>query len=289
MKKITSQKFGYRAYEEAQLAQNAELMGVTSRGIFLRTDSNHIIFITTEKYYNPLNVIFQSIPNRLTEITKDDPVILGNGEIFFSKLDIMIHLPDENIQRTPSISPGISRPILLIEHLEAIIAELSSRIKPEGFAAILRAIVFPDLQNHLSDPNLEKLNGIRTALQSLDLDGVERGLVTFLGSGRGLTPSGDDLVYGFLLATNRWNPHKIENHSLQTLNQFMVARAYTTTTTLSANLIELSVSGDGDERLIIALDSFFTGEPPPSEVAKLLLAYGSSSGVDALTGMVAAI
>lgn len=289
MKKITSQKFGYRAYEEAQLAQNAELMGVTSRGIFLRTDSNHIIFITTEKYYNPLNVIFQSLPNRLTEITKDDPVILGNGEIFFSKLDIMIHLPDENIKRTPSISPGISRPILLIEHLEAIIAELTSRIKPEGFAAILRAIVFPDLQNHLSDPNLEKLNGIRTALQSLDLDGVGRGLVTFLGSGRGLTPSGDDLVCGFLLATNRWNPHKIENHSLQTLNQFMVARAYTTTTTLSANLIELSVSGDGDERLFIALDSLFTGEPPPSEVAKLLLAYGSSSGVDALTGMVAAI
>jgi hypothetical protein len=50
-------------------------------------------------------------------------------------------------------------------------------------------------------------------------------------------------------------------------------------------MIDLAVCGYVDERLIISLDSIFTGEKTPAETTKLLRSYGSSSGIDSFCGM----
>ena len=57
------------------------------------------------------------------------------------------------------------------------------------------------------------------------------------------------------------------------------------TTWLAAALIECAAEGQADERLITALDGIITGDLPPEECTRRLLAYGSSSGGDAWLGI----
>jgi len=116
-------------------------------------------------------------------------------------------------------------------------------------------------------------------------------LVAFIGKGQGLTPSGDDLVTGLLLAVNRWGSRLFPGQEMRLgrLNRAAIQVAHRNTTTLSANLIECAALGQADERLVTALDGIMTGKPEPSVCADLLLGWGSSSGSDALAGMVLAI
>lgn len=110
-----------------------------------------------------------------------------------------------------------------------------------------------------------------------------------LGQGAGLTPSGDDVILGCLLAPSRWGRLISPTLDIQALSQELIAQAYRQTTLLSANLIECAAAGQADERLLLALDGIITGQPSTEECAVLLLGWGNSSGCDALAGMGLAI
>ncbi len=110
-------------------------------------------------------------------------------------------------------------------------------------------------------------------------------LEALLGLGSGLTPSGDDIVLGLLLALNRWGDVLAPGLERPAFNRAVLALAYARTTTLSANLIECASRGQADERLVTALDGLVTGVPGAESAAALLAGWGSSSGLDALCGM----
>jgi hypothetical protein len=110
-----------------------------------------------------------------------------------------------------------------------------------------------------------------------------------LGLGAGLTPSGDDLVAGLMLALNRWRFELAGDMDLEALNQDLTSLAYKKTTRLSANLIECTCQGEADERLILALDGIMAGKYDPAKCASALAGWGNTSGSDALAGMALAI
>jgi len=112
-------------------------------------------------------------------------------------------------------------------------------------------------------------------------------ILRLMGLGRGLTPSGDDFIMGLLLAVNRWPRLFGPLPGLAELNRQVIERAYSVTTSISANLIESATLGYGDERLMSALDGIVTGCLSAEECAGKLLALGASSGVDALVGITA--
>lgn len=97
-------------------------------------------------------------------------------------------------------------------------------------------------------------------------------LEEMLGRGPGLTPSGDDVVLGLLLAEARWGLARHEH---------LVAEAHRRTTTLSANLIALAARGDADERLVELVDWVTAGGPVPTE----FLRWGAHSGEAVLQGV----
>jgi hypothetical protein len=110
-----------------------------------------------------------------------------------------------------------------------------------------------------------------------------------LGKGRGLTPSGDDVVIGLLLAINRWQAASWEAEHLARFNRAVVEAAYGKTTRLSANLIECAARGEADERLIGLVDGVFGGAPDQATCAAYMLGWGGSSGIDALVGIALAV
>jgi hypothetical protein len=141
-----------------------------------------------------------------------------------------------------------------------------------------------------------ELNSLQKEILAIQPDLLNRETAHFvsklcncLGAGAGLTPSGDDFVTGLLLALNRWKDILWDWGDLDRVNRSVVEAAYQKTTTLSANLIELASLGEGDERILKAIDWIMGGNTDKSSVVDNLLDWGSSSGVDILAGFTAAI
>jgi hypothetical protein len=110
-------------------------------------------------------------------------------------------------------------------------------------------------------------------------------LQEFMGRGSGLTPSGDDLTLGVLLALSRWGGCLAPVIDLPALIERLLPAARRQTTALSACLIECAAAGQADERLVSALDGIVTGTQEIERLAAGLRGWGSSSGIDALAGM----
>ena len=77
-------------------------------------------------------------------------------------------------------------------------------------------------------------------------------LAGLLGMGAGLTPSGDDILLGLLLALTRWGDVLAPGWDAPAFTRALLTLAYAKTTTLSANLIECASQGQADERLVTA-------------------------------------
>jgi hypothetical protein len=114
---------------------------------------------------------------------------------------------------------------------------------------------------------------------------IANALGALLGLGQGLTPSGDDLVAGFLLALNRWGARLSPEIDTATLNQEIIMNTRSATSALAASLIECATLGQADERLLLALDGILDGSVPVEACLTALSGWGSSSGYDALVGM----
>jgi hypothetical protein len=257
------------------------VFGNTSRGVFLQVANNRMLFISYEASRGPLTV---NIPNhrRFIELKPGDPAELDPDGIYLPTARFFIRT-----RGMPTWSPPPTQGKRLPAHrIRQALVEIASQVGPSsGFAALLHR--FSGLAD--STPPVAEIQPMIQAAESLVSAGAGTQenasyLLPFLGAGRGLTPSGDDFLCGFLLAGHRW----LGELRMDTFAPMVVQAAYQKTTTLSANLIEAAASGLADERLISVSDSLFQGKPDSAVAGKLALAYGSTSGIDALTGMAAA-
>jgi hypothetical protein len=172
--------------------------------------------------------------------------------------------------------------------LQAITQRVLERGGSDGLAAVLpRLTDSPDASSLTAEHAalLNWLEALRRAMQTGDSQLMIDGLTGLLGRGRGLTPSGDDVVIGLLLMLNRWHT----DLAWGMLNRAVIEAAYRVTTTISANLIECAADGQGDERLVTVADGIVTGRPAIEECVECVLEWGSSSGLDALAGMAIAL
>jgi hypothetical protein len=211
-------------------------VGVTSRGIFLRTPSKQILFISFEPYRGPLTI---NTARKITHVGLS--VQIMDSHLFIG--DAALCLDTANLWQP--------------DPLPSTIAPLPTRIAT--------------LQHFLNRAmTLRPTSNLQPPTSNL------QSLISNLGLGPGLTPSGDDVVIGFLLTLNRYGrcPH----------NDLIIKEARAHTTTLSANLIECAAHGLADERLIRVVDCIFTGNKDDRALDKML-GWGESSGLHALLGM----
>jgi hypothetical protein len=162
-----------------------------------------------------------------------------------------------------------------------------------GFSSLLPGILdvsYETLPIHQGlAPFYENIILLQQNIRKKKQSSVGEILCNFLGWGEGLTPSGDDFLIGLLLSLNRWRDVFLPNADTGSLNSKVVETAYQKTATLSANLIECASLGQGDERLIEAIDFMMCGYHRGDEVVTNLLNWGNSSGVDAFVGMSVAL
>jgi hypothetical protein len=279
---------GQKAFQETLKSQTGNVIGNTSRGIFIKTRSNRIVFLSSERFLNPLNINLFPFPVLFHQVLLNEIVHLGDSSILFPSRELRIRVHSEKVQSVaakPSRLLSFGRPEKVVGH---IIREILKKTEPSIYTSTLLHLLSGNPGSQV-DSFTQRFLAISQASSIPNIDQIISTFDEFIGQGHGLTPSGDDLVCGYLLAMNRWNPHSWSTNFLEQLNAGIISIAWQKTTTLAANLIEIAAEGEADERLITALDSIFTRNPTPEKTAELLISYGSSSGMDAFCGMAISI
>lgn len=275
---------GYAAYETLLHDQAAAVIGVTSRGIFVRAAGNRVIFVSFEEQRGPLTITFDQPILLLKESVIGETVEVTSGRLLLPSIKVTITISLDAVWRYPNASTPIRSKDKQLKDLKQIARGVLASKDDEGFGALL-----PPLFNLPVDqqrpPLLNHILSLRHALAETDIAQMVELINGLLGLGRGLTPSGDDCAIGLLLMLNRWRTDR----NWEELNQQVIKAAYQRTTTISANLIECAADGQADERLMKVVDGIVTGTPSVDECVDHVLDWGSSSGVDALVGMAIAV
>jgi hypothetical protein len=287
---------GAAAYPTWTHAQSGTIVGVTSRGLFLRAASDRVLFLSYESYRGPLTI---NLPSSLSARFVSQPLVadcamqFSADRLILPTIGIAISISGDVIWHAPLTDAPLRSPAAIRRALRSIVNALPAQ-RLEGLGELLvplldRTVPTPEDQTALF-ATLAPLPALLTQHFPLAAENA----IELLGRGRGLTPSGDDCVLGLLLTLHRWARLKArfeDGNMLKHLemwsefNQRVIDVAYQRTTTLSANLIECAAQGEADERLISVVDGIMTGEPSVADCAKYILDWGSSSGIDALVGM----
>ena len=272
---------GKIARESLTPGGRGSVFGVTSRGVFIRMHSGWVIFISFEPFRGPLTLNLRGEASPLNALRPGSELVVREGELIFPAAELAIRTKQAETwegydPQGTALSPA-EREVRLASIAHGVAAERG----PAGLGAALASVA----RRRLPPEILPLYLALRGRLPARISTSVE----PFLGLGSGLTPSGDDLTLGLLLALNRWS--KLLNNGLDmpALNREIIQAAYRRTTNLSANLIECASQGQADERLVAALDGIMTGSPDLPGCILNLLQWGSTSGGDVLVGIALAI
>ncbi len=277
-----------------QQNQAAALVGQISRGAFLALASGEPFFLSLESYRGPLTVNVSGDVQRLRTLPVKAIATIQSQEIIFDEHGVSIQTAQALRWFSPP-RPGqvLSQP-RRAARLQAVrqqaMRQLAMRIaSPEGMFQLVAAVQDRTALDPVDHPLLPALHRIKTGLSLQQIEPLAAGMQPFLGYGRGLTPSGDDLVLGLLLALNRWGDLLAPALDVEVLSRIVLPEASRRTTTLSASLITCAAAGQADERLVAALDALLCGGMPAEALVAEIAGWGSSSGLDALAGMLLAI
>ena len=285
---LSTTSIGLLARKILSEANSASILGITSRGIFLKIRNRWVIFLSYEPNRGPLTLNLNQTIRTPINIDKSQSVEIQNGAIALPKANIRIRI-EGAIDWIISPHPlPVLNPKDIDNRIRAVGQEVIAQRGGVGLTPMLADLLHIPF---LRQPNLPKylhsiyIRQLHKDLKSPDINQIISALQKFIGLGTGLTPSGDDLISGFLLACNRYQDVLSLPSNLVQINQAMVAMAFQKTSLLSANLIECAAQGQADERLILAIDGMLAGTMDPASCTNHLLSWGNSSGCDALLGM----
>jgi len=289
---IQAKCVGRIALEVLAEDQTAAVIGTTSQGVFVRSASGWVIFCSFDAYRGPLTVTMAEPPDQLRLTQPGSLAGISSGRLMFPAIGLSIQARQGAVWQPAPVSSA-PRPVPeQLSTLDHLAREAVARRGDVGFSALLPHLLGLAERGDIhrdQETVLQSVLLVRRALGERDVAAVVDGLSGLLGVGRGLTPSGDDLIIGLLLVLNRWRVGSWPHSELRRLNQEVTRAAYRRTTRLSANMIECAALGEADERLVALADCIFVGDPPESACVSRVLGWGASSGTDALTGMAVAV
>lgn len=265
--------------------------GSTSRGSFLLVRSRWVLFLTQEDRRGPLTLNLGDDTGSLAALKSGTVVEIRNTGLHFGSQGLRLDL-GQAVRWEPPARPdtwlsGGERMNRQLAVAKALLAEAGSG-GTSSLVALLLDLPAPEGGSGEAVFSLEEVRRLQAAVNSRQVRIISSCLERFLGRGPGLTPAGDDLIAGFLLALHRWGDVLCPELDLAELSRALLPLAYHKTSTLAANLVECASAGQADERLVAALDGTVSGNLDAGECAACLLDYGSSSGCDAFLGMLVA-
>jgi hypothetical protein len=290
--KLHIRHIGSLAMETLSAEKTATLFSVTSRGIFLLFQNQRMVFLSFENFRGPLTANLVGGKSIFSSISREGTVFISHNGICFPDPEIRVSTARAEVWNPPFRTENPIHHQERIRLMRSLALDVYQHKPDAGMSRLLPYLVDfnrgdVNLDDHFEELRT-KIDMLREQLAHGDWIALTGTLISFLGMGSGLTPSGDDFIIGFLLSLNRWKSVLIPGSDLSGLNQNVVAAAYRDTTTLSANLVECATLGLADERIIQANDFLAVGNSQQPEISSGIRNWGNSSGADALVGMITA-
>ncbi len=285
MKEYTISSIGALAAETITSADSGSIIGITSKGAFIRA-GDHIIFLTCADYRSPFNLTLSNADHRLTELQPGDLVVFRAGELYIPEARITIRTDTAEIWTPPLPSPlkaSLNEQMALAGQW----IENFWRKDPEKGLLFLANESGVQIDTEIS-------NSVRSLLEGIKQENFEKfmgGVRVLLGRGGGLTPSGDDLVTGFFLYHMRYDQSMgIVRQVIHDWLSQVTYLAYETTTTISANRLAAARRGWSEDLFLRIIDALFDSTNKlDGRFFERLTCFGHSSGVDTFMGIYFAI
>jgi hypothetical protein len=286
---IEAKSAGEGVFETIKSDQVFTVIGKTSQGVFLLTECQNTLFLTTDHNRGPLTVNLPAEKTCFDAIFKGKKGFFSDNRILFDELAILINA--QNIWRAEKTRVSIRNVMERDSFLRELCLKVADDHDGSGLSVFLPILYGINLSKYNEGTEQIEAQLFPAFLETKDKIGSNQisdlGQIfnRCLGVGRGLTPAGDDFIEGVLLALNRWGDLLPIREGLVNLNQLIITLAQQKTTSLSANLIKWATRGQADERVIDVLDAVFTGGMTVDISAKKILSVGHSSGTDILAGL----
>jgi hypothetical protein len=284
---LSSSFIGTLSKSAISASHEAEIVGISSRGWFLRLRPHWIVFLSRESPRGPLTINVPGLPYPEIQIPYPQPLPVQSGNFFLPELDLTIETQNSQVWNPPA-PPHADESARIFVRLQELARLVLLTKQGAGLSYLLTDLLHLDV--HLPATERKYTADFNTSLaidhlEHAHWDELTRMCLRILGRGPGLTPSGDDLIIGILLALSRAQAYRERRLDFTRFSENMLANVYLRTTTLSGNLIECATLGLADERLITALDAVLAESTPIETAANCLCAWGNSSGGDVLLGM----
>lgn len=281
---------GKIAYNWLLQSSRAVVWGNTSTGLFLNIQPDQIIFLTSSDHIGPVNIIIRNkFPTHWANKDKIQIIHQDNEFTLFNQQD-KLQITIDNIWHTPIKPPGRISPDEQRCRLLQSANQISLLKNGQGFAPLLIPFLRNEPPEDLEDAWLsqswDKIIHLKQSLLNKDIGKVFSVSKQLVGSGRGLTPSGDDLLTGLFFMHKRW----FKNTGwMDEMEQSLAHEFQQHTTAVSSTLFWCALHGEADARIQELSDALMTSEIPFHQQAIQLARWGNSSGADVFLGMLLAI
>ncbi|MQF69611.1 DUF2877 domain-containing protein [SAR202 cluster bacterium AD-804-J14_MRT_500m] len=284
-----------------QPGQNVELWGsviaVFPLCIYVKSTTNKIVCIADKA--------LDDGPGRLRADFLTPPISQVKDGDLVTTLGTNLYLGDVAIIRTDRAEiwspPSVSSLGSLDEILSAmrcLSSKLEKDIPKAGLSSVL--IWTEDLVNGVAPDqygcdivvsrSILGLKDLVIGWSTADRDRISRGVAQLIGLGPGLTPSGDDLLAGMLIALKqiqKINPEFVGNAATEMLASEIAGHACTGTNAISSEMLCHAIKGNSicsvHCLLIGLLDSRSSSKT--TKFARDLVSIGHTSGWDMLAGI----
>jgi len=195
---------GKPAFQAISQPADFTVRGNTSRGIFLSVADQRIIFLSREMYKGPLSINIPRMHPVLDEIPLQATGKVENGVIQFDATLVEIDCSQLEPWSALSTWPPIDPPWMNVSggQISEFLRTVLGYAENELVVGVLGEIEGRDhtVSAGSADETRVQVHRLAGGLRHRDPASIEGAARFFAGRGRGLTPSGDDLLLGIVYA-----------------------------------------------------------------------------------------
>ena len=255
-----------------------QVVNVFPNSFYLKTSNGDLVFVTNYSVRSPITINLDTTLN-LERVVKPLELLYPSGKEIHIGTDCIINLGEASLYQSASSLPSepvsgiekIGKPLRVVSFILSIIETSQSALDPHGLAHA-RIVDFVS-------------NGTIPLRHTGTEERFLEAALKIVGLGLGFTPSGDDVLGGFLLAYNSFaeaigrTPILLESRLLEEKTSW-----------ISAKLLDYMQHLIVDEQLERFLGSVFSGDEDDAVIAlETLLPRGHTSGIDITVGAILAL
>jgi hypothetical protein len=277
-------------FNQAQRA--GRIHSVFRRAINISLDGTLVTVLSSELPHMPNGLRLPALTAQewLNGLQPGMQVWIGDGRLAIPSRKCSLRLPDDACwEPVPDVATRRWNREIVSRHTEILASHLSQVSPREGMASLVRPLMLDQTieETPLTRIALPALRLLECASREQDITRVEEAAWRLVGLGPGLTPSGDDVLGGFIAVLALLSPYLSDDAAPRDAIVTAIVRAARPRMgTISAALLAYAVRGEVAEPVGTFLLALASESPDEClSAASRVLSIGETSGADTMLGL----